>query len=220
MDAYEDFFKDNQKKNGYRPDCKECVEKKNSECHAANRPARIAKIRQYGRDNKEKLAASAKIYREQNKETLKTRQKIYILNTKLEKQAYDRVYRKLPERIESRRARHNRLMRTDVQFKLQHNLRGRLHQALNNNQKVGSAVRDLGCSISELKSHLESKFQLGMSWGNHGKDRNKWHIDHIIPLSKFDLTDRQHLMLACHYLNLQPLWEMDNLSKGNRYTVS
>jgi hypothetical protein len=64
-----------------------------------------------------------------------------------------------------------------------------LRTALKNNSKRGSAVKDLGCSIEELKIYLESKFLPGMSWDNWSPDG--WHIDHIKPLSKFDLTDRE-----------------------------
>ena len=49
-----------------------------------------------------------------------------------------------------------------------------------------------------------------MSWENYGK---KWHIDHIIPLASFDLTNRQQFLQACHYINLQPLWVSDHKQK-------
>lgn len=104
-----------------------------------------------------------------------------------------------------------RRRQTDVNFYLKDRLRSRLSKALNRNQKTGSAVKDLGCTISELKKHLESRFQPGMTWDNRGK---KWHIDHIIPLVRFNLQDRQQLLIACHYTNLQPLWARDNMSKG------
>ena len=77
---------------------------------------------------------------------------------------------------------------------------------------MGSAVRDLGCTIDELKRHLEAKFQPGMSWENYGK----WHIDHKVAISKFDLTDLEQLKIACNYMNLQPLWAADNIRKSNR----
>ena len=100
-----------------------------------------------------------------------------------------------------------------INGRLAHVLRERTRRALNGQPKAGSVVRDLGCSITELRSHLESKFQPGMSWDNYGQ----WHIDHIKPLAKFDLTNRVQFLESCHYTNLQPLWAEENLKKGARY---
>jgi len=97
-----------------------------------------------------------------------------------------------------------------VQARLRCGLRARFTVALKGKYKIGSAVRDLGCSIDELKVYLESKFQNGMTWNNYGK----WHIDHIMPLASFDLTDYEQVKQACNYKNLQPLWAEDNLKKG------
>lgn len=99
------------------------------------------------------------------------------------------------------------------QLKISNALRVRLNLALKANQKQGSAVEDLGCSVVELKNYLESKFQPGMTWDNWSRDG--WHIDHVRPLASFDLTSREQLLKACHYTNLQPLWAKDNLSKGD-----
>src|SRR5947207_6212950 len=71
----------------------------------------------------------------------------------------------------------------------------------------------LGCSLSDLASHIESNFLPGMSWEN----RNLWHLDHIRPLKTFDLSDPTQLAVACHVSNLQPLWAGDNLKKGHRW---
>ncbi len=71
-----------------------------------------------------------------------------------------------------------------------------------------------GCSTKELKVHLESQFQEGMTWDNWSL--KGWHIDHIKSLASFDLINKEELLKACNYTNLQPLWAFDNLSKGNR----
>mgnify|MGYP000910249574 CR=1 FL=1 len=106
-------------------------------------------------------------------------------------------------------------LKNDAKYKIAFILRTRLRQALKNHWKSGSAVKDLGCSIQELKVYLESKFQPGMTWDNHGK----WHIDHIIPLSAFDLTNRTEFLKACHYSNLRPLWALDNIKKSNKLVM-
>jgi len=98
----------------------------------------------------------------------------------------------------------------NIQVKLSCNLRTRLWLATKRNSKSGSAVRDLGCTITELKDYLEEQFQHGMNWDNYGD----WHIDHIRPLASFKLENRDELLKACHYTNLQPLWAADNTSKG------
>ena len=92
-----------------------------------------------------------------------------------------------------------------------------MNLAIKSSQKAGSAVRDLGCSIEDLRTHLEYKFQKGMTWENRGK--YGWHIDHIVPLSKFDLSKKEEFLKACHYTNLQPLWAKDNLKKHNKNYV-
>ena len=107
-----------------------------------------------------------------------------------------------------------RRRRTDVRYRLAQNIQSRTWNAVRNSAKAGSAVRDLGCSIEELKVHLEKQFQKGMTWGNWSA--TGWHIDHIVPLSSFDLTDRDQFLKACHYSNLQPMWAKANLSKKNR----
>ena len=53
-----------------------------------------------------------------------------------------------------------------------------------------------------------------MTWSNHGKFG--WHIDHKIALTRFDLTNREQLLQAVHFSNLQPLWARDNILKSNK----
>jgi hypothetical protein len=102
----------------------------------------------------------------------------------------------------------------DLNYKIKISLRTRLHHAIKTGAKAGSAVRDLGCSIPEFKSHIEAQFQPGMTWENWGD----WHLDHIKPLSSFDLTDRDQFLVACHYTNYQPLWAADNFAKSAKIT--
>ena len=107
--------------------------------------------------------------------------------------------------------------------RLRANLRSRLNKAIKGNYKTGSAVGDLGCSIEEFKLYIEAQFNpnfkkiglpMAMTWDNWS--RKGWHMDHIIPLSHFDLSDPEQLKKAVHYTNLQPMWAKENLSKSNK----
>jgi len=72
----------------------------------------------------------------------------------------------------------------------------------------------IGCSQDEFRKHIEKQFKSGMTWENRG--RYTWHIDHIIPLVKFDPKNLDDVKKANHYTNLRPLWATENLKK-NKY---
>ena len=79
------------------------------------------------------------------------------------------------------------------------------------------AVSLLGCSSEWFRRHLESLFEPGMSWGNHGV--RGWIVDHIKPKISYDLNDLAQQKQCFNYTNLQPLWMKDNIRKGNRYVA-
>ena len=154
--------------------------------------------------NREHVREQAHIRYENNKEQIKKRVKEYVQNNKTKV-------------AEAKAAYVKRRIKESIFYKLSRYLRSRLCSAIRGNTKSASAVRDLGCSIEALKLHLETKFTSEMNWDNHG---SYWHIDHIRPLCSFDLTDKEQLMQACHYTNLQPLEAKENLRKGGKYDPS
>lgn len=101
----------------------------------------------------------------------------------------------------------------DPQAKLAHAIRVRLNRAIKTDRRTTEL---LGCTIPELRVYLESQFQPGMTWANHGE----WHIDHIIGLANWDLTNQEDLAKACHYSNLRPLWAEENLRRKKRNIIS
>ena len=72
----------------------------------------------------------------------------------------------------------------------------------------------LGCSRMQLRLHLESLWQKGMNWDNYGF--YGWHIDHIRPISSFNLNKKSEAKKCFNYKNLQPLWARENLCKGKK----
>ena len=91
------------------------------------------------------------------------------------------------------------------------NVRSAICQALGD-FKCRSAFDYIGCDLRHLIAHLESQFQDGMTWENHGK--NGWHIDHRVPMAS--AGSLEELVSLLHYSNLQPMWALDNLRKGAR----
>lgn len=89
-----------------------------------------------------------------------------------------------------------------------------LKRYFNYTSKIQSSMKYVGCTPGELVKYLESKFKDGMSWDNYGF--YGWHIDHIIPVSSFDLSKEEDLVKCFHYTNLQPLWADENLRKSNK----
>lgn len=143
------------------------------------------KSQKYYIKNKENIIKTVKIYYKENKE------KCIKLSTKYTKER----------------------SQVDVQFRLQRRLRNRLYYALKMKswKKHTKFAQYIGCSLEELKIHLENQFQPGMTWDNYGK----WHLDHIKCLDS--ATTEEELYKLCHYTNLQPLWALDNIIKSNKF---
>lgn len=100
--------------------------------------------------------------------------------------------------------------RVDPLFALRINLRKATCKAFGRfgYTKRSKTSEILGCSWECVKEHIENQFIDGMTWDN----RDKWHIDHIIPLAS--AKDACELSKLCHYTNLQPMWASDNIKKG------
>ena len=84
-----------------------------------------------------------------------------------------------------------------------------------NINKTNKTFALLGYTIEELMIHLEMQFTEGMTWENYGE----WRVDHKKPMTLFDFTstDDEGFKQCWKLDNLQPLWELENLSKGTRY---
>ena len=193
----------------WREENPERREKYRKERYAIERedPEYVQKARRRSMERHEKLKNDPEYIRKRS---------IYSKKYREENPEYYQNYRK--EHLEERAAYMRERYANDIQYKLSRIVRGRLWKVVSREQKVGSAVHDLGCTLEELKTHLENQFEEGMTWDNWKPDG--WHIDHIKPLNKFDLTDPVQFKEAVHYTNLQPLWWNENLEKGDKWSVN
>jgi hypothetical protein len=122
------------------------------------------------------------------------------------------------KRREYRRLHKAKKYAEDLHHRLSVVLRSRLRSAVRNGQKRGSAIRDLGCTVADLKAHLERQFLPGMTWENFGHGRGRWSIDHVFPMARADLTNRAHVLAVCNWQNLRPVWFAENVRKSARIT--
>ena len=150
------------------------------------------------------------------------RRKKYINDSAPERKEYLKKYHSAPERkehLKRYRTKYSRERRkNDPTFRLMYNLRGRFKSfiKLTDFKKSSTTMMLIGCSPSELRSHIEKQFKPGMSWENYGV--KGWHLDHIKPLSLAksmqEIIDGDYM----HYTNFQPLWATENISKGKKYS--
>jgi hypothetical protein len=77
--------------------------------------------------------------------------------------------------------------------------------------KENNSIDYLGCNSEYFINYIKSKMTLEMTFQNI-------HIDHIKPISAFDLDDDMQFLQCAHYTNLQPLLVKDNLSKGDKWS--
>lgn len=178
------FSKDKTRKDGYSYTCKSCKNKYTKKWYDDNKGV----IKEHYLENKEEVLQKRKDYYNKNKDIVLVRHKVY----------------------------RNKRLEEDPLFKLRYVVKGLIRDSFRNNSKSKSSktVDILGCTISEFKEYLESKFEDWMTWDNRGLyngDYNYgWDIDHIIPISS--AKTEEDIIRLNHYTNLQPL-----CSYVNRY---
>ena len=186
------------------------------------------------RENRDHVKDYNKQYREENNHWILPQQREYkVLNkAKCEAKMHEwwlknrhikneknrifmREYSKTPEG-KSYTKNYRERKKDDPNWLLRKNLADRVRVAVKQqySEKAYKSMELIGCTIQELREHLESQFTEGMTWENMG--RGGWHIDHIIPCAFFDLTKPSHQKVCFNWQNLQPLWESDNCAKGDK----
>ncbi len=182
---------------------------------SASQAARQKLLRQTNPEAKERMAASCRASAAKRRGSDKAREKLRNQKNSKRltlKRATDPVWREERNRIT--RERLARKYREDPDYRLLLILRGRVRTAIGRDygEKAARSMELVGCSMLELKSHIESLFLPGMTWENRG--RLGWHIDHKIPCASFNLSNPEDQKKCFHFTNLQPMWWRDNLSKA------
>jgi len=115
--------------------------------------------------------------------------------------------------------RHNRLKckdceRDDPLGKFKRVIRTRIWWCLD--RKEIHTIEYLGCTFPEYEKWITG-YSPEFTMENRG---TVWHIDHVIPLSLFNLDDPAQQLIAFNWRNTAPLLARENLAKNNRINSS
>jgi len=121
-------------------------------------------------------------------------------------------YNAKQENKERRNLRKKERKEKEPQFKTSESLKARIHEVLKGYKNCSSS-KLLDCTRDQLYNWLSYNFSNEMTWDNYGK---YWHIDHVVPISYFDITDKTQQYICFHWSNLRPLNKIENMSKSSK----
>ncbi len=125
---------------------------------------------------------------------------------------YDRRRNKSEKRVKQRKIRNQkRYLENKETLKFYWNIRRKSNHIIRQQTgERGEVLRYIGCTRDQWMKHLEAQFKPGMTWENYAE---VWEVDHIIPYSSIDRTNRDEVIRLAHYTNTQPLFKSDNRTK-------
>ena len=191
----------------WRDENKQKIKEQNRAYYDKTKHLRKIRDAEYYQSNKAATNERTKHYYNNNASRCKQLTKRWY-NTN--RDAINEINRSPEKRIKRLNEHKQRCMQDEI-YHAKHKLRVCVYSAFARIKmsKPAETLKLLGCTWQQAKEHIESLFQPGMSWKNHGE----WHIDHIRPVASFAMEE-MHFMN--HYTNLQPLWAAENLSKGRK----
>jgi hypothetical protein len=174
----------------------------------------------YGDKERRKLSVRAEDYddpeqwlEEHKQEQLQKKRECtrqWRLNNKEKLQEYRKEYAANEDKVEKRKKQnayyHNR-KHTDLNYALGIRLRGRLRSALKRGSKRSKSIDLLGCTVQEWADHLRVTVEQ-LASGN-------FEIDHIWPVSLYNLEDEEQQRKAFNYQNTRLATRSENASKHN-----
>ena len=154
---------------------------------------------------------------------IKTKQKKVLIRQKIKEEEQQKIgienkQCKYCQEVKHKdRFRRNRLKCKDCERdepteKFKRYIRTRIYNCLRYKNKNKHSIDYLGCSSVDYFKWIFS-YNTCYNLDNHGKE---WHIDHVIPLSNFDLNDESQQLIAFNWRNTMPLSIKENLTKNNR----
>jgi len=104
--------------------------------------------------------------------------------------------------------------KSNINYRLKKSIAARLRSVITKND---STMNYIGCNIQYLREWFEYNFTSEMNWDNYG---SYWSIDHIIPVSKFDLTDEKENLKCWNWSNLMPVQLLKKVDKNHNQNLA
>lgn len=185
-----------------RSNCKSCYSKNQNNNYRLNRDAKIEYSKEWYKKNKKRRAEASALWAKNNPDKAKAIYLKFYYNHRDECNRQGNIRRK-------------KRYKQDVAFRLNANMASRIHVHLSRDRFVNTWRGIIDYNSTELRQHLEQQFTPDMTWDNYG---SYWHIDHIIPISVFNITSvNDYDFKRCWSLeNLRPLSKIENIKKGNK----
>lgn len=212
-----DFHKDKKNKDGLSYSCKECAKNRAKDWYNKNKERAALWSKQYNKIHSAKKVINAVNWAKQNPERRFAIHRKWYENNKEQKKITDKIRyeNNKPHIMELAKLNMRRKRKIPI-FKLSFSVSRAINHSLHYGKQGRHWETLVDYTIDQLKNHLEKQFLSGMSWDNYG--RNGWHIDHKIPISAFNFQTPEDIdFKRCWALsNLQPMWAIDNIRKGNK----
>lgn len=143
----------------------------------------------------------------------KNRKKRIVNIIKYQKSDKRKAYMKVYCRTEKNKSYRRNKYKIDTNFLIMMRLRNLLRLNFNRHTKTGKLMssKKYGIEWKPIIEHLTKT--LPPDFKDHPSN---WHIDHIKPCSKFDLTDPEQVKRCFSADNLQWLTAEENIRKGGR----
>lgn len=224
-----EFTKNISQKDGLNYKCKKCTAIDRAKYYSENIEKMRDKCKKWRKNNIQKCKELSKKYQINNADKINRKKKEYYQKNKDKIKLYQKKYREkhrdellIKQKVWNKNRKNTTYFKdkynsNDI-FKLKTNIRNLINQSisLNGYTKKSRSYEILGCDWDFFKNYIESQFEEGMTWGNHGV--NGWHLDHVLSIS-FAMTEEEVEQLN-YYINFQPLWGTENINKSNNVFYS
>ena len=204
-----------KKKHYYEGKCRECHALRMQEWRKGNEERNKINDRRYAKSDKRKKWRDE--YRKRPEVLVRERAQTISYRNQPDNHEKRIEYLNKPE-VNKRTNELKRKRRENINIKLNDRISGAINHSIRNGKNGLHWETLVGYTLEDLKWHLEHKFQMEMTWDNY--KHSGWHIDHIIPISRFNFSSYNDIdFKRCWALsNLQPMWGKENMSKGNKIT--